>query len=105
VATHGGGMYSNKIFTPNGIAEINKEKEKIMVQPNPFSTEINIIFYSMTSENKTIKISDVTGKIVFEKEVKSTAGENFLAIPNLSELNNGAYFLQIGNTTKVLLKK
>lgn len=41
VATHGNGMYSNKIFTPSGIGNINSAQVSVNCFPNPFTASVS----------------------------------------------------------------
>lgn len=58
-------------------------KKKITVYPNPFS---NVLFISETENVKTVKVSDLTGRVV--KVIENPSKEI-----NLSTLNSGLYLV------------
>jgi agmatine/peptidylarginine deiminase len=60
--------------------------------PNPASTQVTIPFYAKQAKVASIKIMDVTGKMV--KELSPEHMQNGLneVVVNLSELNDGIYF-------------
>ena len=82
-----------------GTSEVSKEN-KITIYPNPFS---DVLFISNIENVKTIKVSDLTGRVVrvIEKPSKEI---------NLSSLNSGLYLITMSfkdgsqNTVKAIKK-
>lgn len=83
------GMYNCVV----GIEENNISDGLIKCYPNPFKDNITI----ETAKPENIKIIDLMGKIVFEKNIQQS--ENI----NLSKLAEGVYFIQSSNKTIKLI--
>lgn len=113
--TSGGG---NNIFiddinlsgaTSTGIAEIIN-KNSISVYPNPAENNLNIDLDLIKNSDVEINITDVTGKIVFNKTSKLSKGENKLNIETAG-LASGLYFVQVNadsnfvTTKKIIISK
>jgi len=76
---------------PLAVDEITNSEINFSVSPNPFGDELIISNYS---ENKIqeLKIIDLTGRIVFEKNISESSNEINL---NASFLQSGIYLVQI----------
>ncbi len=88
-----------------GINE-NISAAKFNISPNPASTEFQIsipiaIGINFQKDDEII-FSDITGKICFTKKIQSLTSDLRLQI---SDLNNGIYFLEIKTKKGVLNKK
>lgn len=84
-------LYGNP--TTTYIKENNKENNTIEVYPNPATTELNA---DLSFKPTSVKIYDITGKQVI--------GANEFPI-NVSEIENGIYFMEIHSENGVLTKK
>ncbi len=88
--------YSASIYT--GLSELTVQN-KISIFPNPASQSLSLtIPYDMNGSY--IRIYDVNGQIVHSSFTKNT--RNYL---NINNLNNGLYYLIIGNNNKILTEK
>lgn len=104
--------YRLKVHENNGatsysqIVKVNiNQNAATTVYPNPVTDKVNIEFYSQTEKSVSIKLLDVTGKLVSEKTVQCMAGNNKVDW-DLSALAQATYYLQMeGNDTKVKLIK
>jgi hypothetical protein len=76
----------------------NKGAFALEVAPNPFANSLNIRHFS--SENVQVRVSDISGKIVYETEL--TTGE---ARIDLGGLQSGVYFLNLSSGKQVSVKK
>ncbi|HRB86917.1 MAG TPA: T9SS type A sorting domain-containing protein, partial [Bacteroidia bacterium] len=85
------------VVLPTGIASYQSE-EKILLYPNPAQSELNI---QLTTGVEKIQVIDVLGKIVFEKKTNS---QQYLKI-NISQFQNGVYFVKAYSTQGVVVKK
>jgi hypothetical protein len=63
--------------------------------PNPTSNEVNIVSKA-ESENLTVVITDVSGKVIISKNLTTS---NFISRLDLG-LNNGIYLVIITNANK-----
>ena len=78
--------------------------ENIQLYPNPANTSVTISLKSLKGENTSISIIDMLGR-----EIKSTTYQNLQAENNkikldITELNNGIYFICINNTKSFIRK-
>lgn len=64
------------------------------VYPNPTSGKFNIEFTSSAKADHTIRITDLAGRVVAEKEVSSAAGTNVVSF-DMSEQGAGMYLVHI----------
>src|ERR1051326_5537179 len=74
--------------------------------PDPFTTEVNFDFYSVSDQQLKVELLDVTGRVVFTQNffVKANA-ENKMEINGLQELSSGVYLLRVSSVSKVFVKK
>ncbi|MEO6302354.1 MAG: T9SS type A sorting domain-containing protein, partial [Bacteroidia bacterium] len=73
-----------------GLKENKKLSSKLWIYPNPTSGNININLDHNT-ENASIKVYDLTGKIIYESVINNT----YKASVNLNDFAAGLYFLEI----------
>ena len=70
------------------------------VFPNPFSNELNVVFYSQDTLEYSIEIFDLRGRMVYDQEgMKRTQGLNSVTLTDLHKLSNGCYLLKIKSGT------
>jgi hypothetical protein len=72
--------------------------EGVNVYPNPSNGDLNISFNADATENYTISIMDMNGKVISTRTIPATKGQN-LAQFNLTEAANGLYFVRIASST------
>jgi len=86
---------SNLTLSCAGIEEVNTEK--FVVYPNPARGLVNV---SLNNVNGTISLLSADGKVIETREVSSNT-ETF----NVSSLNAGIYFIQVGQSVQKLMVK
>ncbi len=103
VATHGNGMYSNKIFNSSAIRS-PKEQDNIHCSPNPFTDRVRITWEGK-NEKTVIEIFDLQGKKVarFLSQVPSVEWDGRNAQGN--ECAKGAYLVRINAGKKIMVSK
>ncbi len=70
------------------------------VYPNPFSNQLNLIYYNDTSDDKIVQIYDMLGRLVYRSTVTLiTHGFINYELNGLNQLNHGMYILVIGTTS------
>lgn len=70
-------------------------ENSVKIFPNPFSTVTTLEFYLSATENISVSIVDVVGRVVKNIPAKNLqSGKNRINL-NLSELNSGIYFCKI----------
>ncbi len=104
VAVNGAGLHSDTICTDgntllniSNIHEINTTNFTFF--PNPATNFIQL----KGNTNSDIQVLDITGKLV--KLFKNIDSANSYFRIDVSDLENGAYFIKVGNTTKSFVKK
>lgn len=72
------------------------ENNDIIIYPNPINQFAKILFKANFNGKNNLEILDLTGRIVFTKEISFVNGENAIEL-NLENLNlsNGSYYLNI----------
>jgi bacillolysin len=76
----------------------------ISVSPNPIKDNANIIVSSFVGDNVSINISDINGRIVFNKQVKLTSAKQTVGLNRLPV--SGVYILAvISSKGKVVTRK
>ncbi len=80
---------------PNSLKEITNEIE-LNVFPNPANNLLNIKLNSKNQNLFFIRLTDKTGRVVFNEKIAVSNGLNNYSI-NTSKFENGVYGLNIGN--------
>ncbi len=106
VATHGNGIYSNKIFTPSAVDKISSTALNATAYPNPFS---NSVIVELNEESKTeteFEVFDYNGRLIRkwrDKNLSKTTwdGKDF----SLNPVSSGSYLLKVTSNGKSTVKK
>jgi alkaline phosphatase D len=79
---------------PTNVAFSRKETVIISVYPNPAYDFITLQFQNYSNTHSTLKITDVSGKNVYEEKITGTIGvmKHYL---NTANLEKGIYFITI----------
>ena len=79
--------------------------DPVSVYPNPFVHDVKLKFYSEKRQTVTIRIFDVPGKKLMERNVDAVE-KTFNSIPlSLDQLQKGIYFMEVSvNGTKIIRK-
>lgn len=91
---------ANGNYIVSNIINLNLEtvgNNKITVGPVPFVNNLNISFYSTSQTKASIKLYDVSGKVVLTKMVNGNTGTNKVALEGdgLSKIIPGIYIIEI----------
>ena len=71
---------------------------KIILFPSLFSDELIISIRNPNAEKYEIKLTDITGNIIFEKSFTANSGSNEIYLET-KNFNTGVYFLRVTNDT------
>jgi len=82
-----------------GVKDLNSFNE-FKVFPNPFGNKLDLTFTSEISANADVKITDITGRILFSKSIKLLQGTNQLLIDDLEFLQQGTYLVSVKSETQ-----
>jgi hypothetical protein len=90
-----------------GINESTLTETNFTVFPNPFGNSFSVHFYLPTSQQLTIQITDVLGKLVKKVDQETySEGENTISIDlTASSLNKGLYLMTITTANGMIVKK
>ncbi|MDP4261968.1 MAG: T9SS type A sorting domain-containing protein [Bacteroidota bacterium] len=89
VGLSGSVEYSNTV-----VVYLNKSNILVTgVMPNPFSDKININLDMPASGQLVVKLTDMTGRIVYREYVQAPKGFSTHTIKGLEKFTNGLYFL------------
>ena len=101
-------MYTSTLpTTPTGIQNISKSAFDFVVYPNPMSSDMGMIAYTLT-EAATINASilDITGKEVATlKDEKEQAGSYNVSLSEEKTLSSGMYFARMTVNGETYTKK
>jgi hypothetical protein len=77
----------------------------LTLYPNPTQGALMLAFQSITQSTETLRILDVTGRVVSTQAITTVEGRNEVAL-DLAAQPAGVYFIQaLGQTAKVVLAK
>jgi len=97
----GGYIYIDNVkITSSSITSISKNKvQHFSIYPNPAHNYLHLTMNNKKYLNTTIQIQDITGKTI-----KKLMAKNIQINIPISELENGVYFIKIGNNIKKFVK-
>ncbi len=102
--------YENFIIDYNLAASknigINETNNNLSVKnyPNPFENTTNIRYDLGYTDNVVISISDITGKVVYNKDLGKQSGENKVQI-NANDWGSGVYFYTLTTSRERITNK
>ena len=88
------------ITKPNGISNLENEATTISIYPNP-ANNTAIVTLSKSISNATIKITNITGQTIFEKQ--NQIGNGFTI--DISQEPQGIYFIEVQQQDKIWRSK
>jgi hypothetical protein len=102
----------NGSFTYSNTIKLIGENDvltSVSVYPNPVQGEVNVRLSAVQSSAVTFTVYDMSGRMVLNKQVSVSEGDNLFTLPDTAELQQGVYFMRIsweGNTiTEKLIKQ
>lgn len=91
-------------YRKKGQDVLTADHQDIMIYPNPNNGQMTLEYQlSENTVNANIRMYDVNGRVVFEKNLLVTDEKQVEQI-SLTGLSGGLYFYQIGNSEKTLDK-
>ena len=94
-------------FSEVRLVDLNNpsQGDAIVVYPNPFDDQLNILWNAATDESASISLSDVAGRILIEKQISIVQGANVISLNEIPSFAEGVYFLHIFSGKEVLTQK
>jgi len=80
------------------------ENNVIQIYPNPNNGEFTLEINSLTNATCTMRIVDLAGKELYQKDINCSAGENFEKL-NLQHLENGIYLIHLQQEDRSVTKR
>lgn len=87
-----------------GIQEKYKVNFDYSIFPNPAANDFSVLISAAENGKYTVRISDVTGRMVHTQQLQVNNGMNYFAFDKLN-LQSGAYTIEIINGSNKLTKK
>ena len=105
VATHGNGIYSNKIFTPSSVGDKTNSALSIKCFPNPFNDFTAIEISEEVKGEMTATIYDIAGRMI--QQLYSNTNRINWNGKDISGRNcaEGTYFVKVSANGKTIVKK
>ena len=93
-------------FKTEGYIGIDEQfnADAVSIYPNPGNGEFNLQVMSSIADNYTVRVIDITGKLIYEAEFECQSGNNSLPIV-LDNVSSGSYNLTISNEKQVVTKQ
>lgn len=84
-------------YTYSPVISLNKKQESFSLQnsfPNPFINELTVQLFSDKMQPVQLQIMDMSGKIVYSRNIICSSGVNNILLSQLGYLQAGIYLLQ-----------
>ncbi|HFC00752.1 MAG TPA: T9SS type A sorting domain-containing protein, partial [Phaeodactylibacter sp.] len=85
--------------------EKTKDIELKKIYPNPFTNELSINLDAAKESKINIRLADLLGKVVFERNENVREGDNLLQLNLENTLPSGSYILTISNIEGIRFSK
>jgi len=99
--TQGGTRYYSNIIKLNG----NKISLNSKIKPNPFVNQVELSVQLATANNISVRISNQSGAVLFQRSYKGNAGTNNLTISELANFKPGVYILELNSDNEIIREK
>jgi len=87
-----------------GINDISSELSAVSVTPNPFSNTAKLTFSSEAAGKYTVRMMNLLGSEVMNKEVSANSGNNEVTIER-NNLTSGIYLISLSNRSGTITRK
>jgi hypothetical protein len=91
-------------LTATGINEVSSSATDLSIVPNPVSSSANLSFTAEKSATYTLRINDVTGKVVSVKQIQAVQGINNVTIER-NNLQAGVYFVSLTDGRSIATRR
>ncbi|MBL0310964.1 MAG: T9SS type A sorting domain-containing protein [Bacteroidetes bacterium] len=78
----------------NAVDDLNKEDVKVLVYPNPFTSDVSIAITKEGISEATFTISNAMGQVIYNRK-ETNLGSGYTKNLDLSVLPNGVYFIEV----------
>ena len=84
---------------------LNSTSAALQIFPNPAKNYVQLNYSSVTDETTSLRIFDVSGKTIIEKNMISYKGNNSATVDFMNKLLGGTYFLEMILNGKIITSK
>lgn len=98
-------FYNTMVTGTPEVYDHSREQLQAGISPNPFQNDINIRIICKEAGEIAIQLSDITGKVLFNKTLYADAGESVNCVIPGSKLEKGLYLVTLKNKSQFLSKK
>ncbi len=86
--------------------DVETDNMHVSVSPNPFTDITNVIVNATHDAKSTLRVTDIQGRLVFEKPIELEQGVNTIVIDELAvDAYSGIYFVNIVTPTESIVKR
>lgn len=86
----------NAFFAPRAVTfEGRATASGMLAYPNPFTSEVRLNLTSATEGNGLVRITDMTGRLVGQRQIAISKGANDVEVTNVNELKSGLYLMNV----------
>ncbi|MBL0308859.1 MAG: T9SS type A sorting domain-containing protein [Bacteroidetes bacterium] len=78
----------------NAVDDLNKEDVKVLVYPNPFTSDVSIAITKEGISEATFTISNAKGQVIYNRK-ETNLGSGYTKNLDLAPLPNGVYFIEV----------
>ena len=109
-ATYGRGIYVDKTYVTDNANEIGIEEvvaeniNDVRIYPNPAASYTNIELEVAQATNASIRVFDMSGKMVYTKSLNLTEGVHVETI-NCNKLQKGVYLINVVTESQMMTSK
>ncbi|MCC3151934.1 T9SS type A sorting domain-containing protein [Hymenobacter sp. BT770] len=84
-------------FAPRGVSFDGKATDgaNALAYPNPFTSDVQLNIASVSEGKGSVRINDMTGRLVAERQIELANGVNDVHLSNLGELKSGIYLVHV----------
>jgi len=80
-------------YSPVKMIRLDKGFDKITVSPVPANDRASLIVRTYSDGELSLQVSDISGKIVYNRVVSIRKGENVIDLPFVQQAGDGMYFI------------
>lgn len=93
--------------TSSRVIAINNQSKitDINIYPNPFVGAFKVDVYATEAENVAVRIKNLAGQVIAEKNIMVQSGLNTLGVEDLSMVPQGMYIVEVAAGNDVVTKK
>jgi hypothetical protein len=78
----------------------------VNLQPNPATHACSVVLSNPGGEQPaTLEVIDVQGQVLHHQNIRLTTGEQQIAVPNVTTLPNGIYFIRVGTARSAFTRR